>query len=112
MRELGRLSAAARRRCPAAKLPEAERERVRQRLRDLDPDVILAASQEVLAGGNLAAKVQIIRFIANLELFQQTLRRESGTALGSCDIPLPPFSRESREVDRSVALARVHHVQA
>jgi hypothetical protein len=71
MRSLGAKGGKARRAGVVEQLPEPERESLRQHLRDkLDYDVILAAVQQTLAGGNESARVQCIRFLADLELYR------------------------------------------
>jgi hypothetical protein len=71
MRELGRRSGEARRRGSAAKLPEPERESLRERLRDqLDHDAVIAATERALAGGNESARVSAVKFLADLELYK------------------------------------------
>lgn len=72
MRELGRQGGKARRAGVAAKLPEAERRSLRDVLRsELDPLRVKAAIEQSLAGGNESARVQAVRFLADLELYRQ-----------------------------------------
>jgi hypothetical protein len=61
MRELGSRGGKARRAGFVEQLPKPERESLRHHLRaQLDHDVILAAAQQTLAGGNESARVQCI----------------------------------------------------
>jgi hypothetical protein len=76
MRALGKLGGKASR-GGVPKLPEKERASLREHLRDkLDHEVILAAVQQALAGGNESARVQCIRFLADLELYRQEDREQ------------------------------------
>jgi hypothetical protein len=77
MRELGSRGGKARRAGVVEQLPKPERESLRHHLRaQLDHDVILAAVQQTLAGGNESARVQCIRFLADLELYREEDREQ------------------------------------
>jgi hypothetical protein len=102
MRELGRKGGKARGSRAAAQLKPAERASVRQHLRDnLDPDVILAGVQQALAGGNELARVQCIRFLADLELhregdseerdYREKIRRETAAIAEAARVKLERF---------------------
>lgn len=81
MRELGRRSGEARRRGPAAQLPEPEREGLRAVLRDrLDHETVIAAIERALAGGNESARVSAVKFLADLELYRQDDKEERDQA--------------------------------
>jgi hypothetical protein len=81
MRELGRRSGEARRRGPAAKLPEPEREGLRSVLRErLDHETVIAAIERALAGGNESARVSAVKFLADLELYRQEDREQKRDA--------------------------------
>jgi hypothetical protein len=72
MRALGSRGGRSRRRGVAEQLPEAERESLRQYLRDgLDRDTIKAAIERSLAGDNESARVACVKFLSDLELYRQ-----------------------------------------
>ena len=66
MRELGKASARARGKARAKAVPAS----LREKLRELDPETTKAACEEVLSSGNLTAKVAVVRFLADLELYR------------------------------------------
>jgi hypothetical protein len=66
MRELGKASARARTKAKAKAVPAS----LREKLRELDPETTKAACEEVLSSGNLTAKVAVVRFLADLELYR------------------------------------------
>jgi hypothetical protein len=67
MRELGRQSVRARAKQKAERIPESLRARLREQL---DPAKVQAAIEQSLAGGNESARVQAVRFLADLELYK------------------------------------------
>jgi hypothetical protein len=71
MRELGHRGGKARRRGVAEQLPAAERESLREKLRDqLDHNLVKTAIERALAGGNESARVAAVKFLADLELYK------------------------------------------
>jgi hypothetical protein len=71
MRALGQRGGKARRKGLAGQLPEAERQSLREHLRrGLDPELVVRAANEILAGENQAARGNMIRFLADLELYR------------------------------------------
>ena len=72
MRELGSRGGRSRRRGVAEQLPEAERASLREQLRrGLDPDLVVRTANEILAGENQTARGNMIRFLADLELYRK-----------------------------------------
>jgi hypothetical protein len=72
MRELGRRGGKSRRKGVAEQLPEAERQSLREFLREgLDHETIKAAIERSLAGGNESARVACVKFLSDLELYRK-----------------------------------------
>jgi hypothetical protein len=72
MRALGSRGGRSRRKGVAEQLPEAERASLRERLRrGLDPDLVVQTANEILAGENQTARGNMIRFLADLELYRK-----------------------------------------
>jgi hypothetical protein len=72
MRELGRRGGKGRRGGLAKQLPAAERESLREALRaGLDHELVVATANEVLSGQNQSARANMIRFLADLELYRK-----------------------------------------
>jgi hypothetical protein len=81
MRELGHRGGKARRQGVAEQLPGAERQSLRQFLRDgLDHETIKAAIERSLAGGNESARVACVKFLSDLELY----RKDGGDECPRC----------------------------
>lgn len=72
MRELGHRGGKARRKGIGEQLPEAERASLREQLRRaLDPELVVRTANEILAGENQTARGNMIRFLADLELYRK-----------------------------------------
>ena len=72
MRALGRQGGRARRKGVAEELPDAERQSLREQLRrGLDPELVVRTANEILAGENQTARGNMIRFLADLELYRK-----------------------------------------
>jgi hypothetical protein len=72
MRELGHRGGKSRRKGVAEQLPEAERQSLRQHLREkLDHGTVVEAVERSLAGGNESARVAAVKFLADLELYRK-----------------------------------------
>jgi hypothetical protein len=71
-REMAKAGGEARRKGLAERLPEAEARSLRDTLREgLDPAAVLAAAQRALTGENEAARVSVIKFLADLEIYKR-----------------------------------------
>jgi hypothetical protein len=72
MRELGHRGGKAGRKGVAEQLPETERASLREQLRrGLDPAVVVAAANDILAGENQSARTSMVRFLSDLELYRR-----------------------------------------
>jgi hypothetical protein len=72
MRALGHRGGKARRKGVAEQLPDAERASLREQLRrGLDPELVVRTANEILAGENQTARGNMIRFLADLELYRK-----------------------------------------
>jgi hypothetical protein len=71
MRELGRKGGSVGKGNAGRRRAVLESNSLREKLRELDPDVITAACSEILAGSNGAAKVSVIRLVTDLETFRR-----------------------------------------
>jgi hypothetical protein len=71
MRELGRKGGSVGKGNARRREAALESQPLLELLRTLDPETTKAACEEILAGGNLGAKVQVIRFLADLELYRK-----------------------------------------
>jgi hypothetical protein len=113
-RELGRKGGKARRKGLAEQLPEAAALSLRDTLREgLDPAAVLAAAHRALTGENEAARVSVIKFLADLEIYRRDEPKVEPAAVverhdpaelvrklwevgvlrcGKCDGPLVPLS--------------------
>jgi hypothetical protein len=70
MRELGHRGGKARRKGVAEQLPEAERQSLREFLRDgLDHETIRAAIERSLGGNNESARVSAVKLLSDLDLY-------------------------------------------
>jgi hypothetical protein len=72
MRELGHRGGKARRKGLGEHLAEGERASLREQLRrGLDPELVVRTANEILAGENQTARGNMIRFLADLELYRK-----------------------------------------
>jgi hypothetical protein len=71
MRAIGSKGGKGRRRGIGERLPETERESLREALRGLDPETVKAAVEQALTGGNESARVGAVRLLADLEPFSR-----------------------------------------
>jgi hypothetical protein len=70
-RELGRKGGSVGKGGAARRRAVLESSSLREKLRELDPDVITAACSEILAGSNGAAKVSVIKLLTDLEIYRK-----------------------------------------
>jgi hypothetical protein len=70
-REIGRRGGSVGHGNAARRRAVLESKGLRELLRTLDPQTIRDACEEVLASGNLTAKVQVVRFLTDLELYRK-----------------------------------------
>jgi hypothetical protein len=71
-RALGKASVRARAQQRAQAIPSS----LRDRLRQMDPDVVKTACEEILAGNSAAAKVSVMRLLTDLEVYKADSREE------------------------------------
>jgi hypothetical protein len=108
MRELGHRGGKARRKGVAEQLPEAERTSLREQLRrGLDPELVVCTANEILAGENQTARGNMIRFLADLELY-----RRDGVECPRCAAARAEGPAAREEVYRMIARLVEHAVRA